>query len=110
MGQIMKVGCSCGFSKTVRIGGGMRDHQTNSTFPHYCESCGLVDVNVMASPLQCSYCLSEKVVAYGQQATSLPSERRGIQWGKFDAPVSGNLCPQCKQMTLEFKGTVMMFD
>ena len=110
MGQIMKVGCSCGYGKSVRIGGGMRDHQTNSTFPHYCEKCGVVDVNVMVSPVQCPYCESEKVIAYGQQSTSLSSDRKAIQWGNYDAPVSGNLCPQCKQMTLEFKGTMMMFD
>ena len=111
MGQIMTVGCACGYSRSVTIGGGMRDFKTNSCFPHYCKSCGLVDVNVQAQPLACPHCQSQEVVAYGVAPVSIPSEGySGVQWGNYSAPRKGNLCPECKQMTLEFQSTFMMFD
>lgn len=111
MGQTQKVACPCGFRSSVTIGGGMRDHQTDSRFPHYCKTCGLVDVNVQAKPLQCPRCQSQDVVQYGLPPVSLPGEGYpSVQWGKCGAYRTGNLCPQCKQMTLEFKEVTMMFD
>lgn len=111
MGQIQSVSCACGFSKSVKIGGGMRNHLTNSTFPHYCKTCGMVDVNVTASPIECPTCHSQEVSAYGVPPISLASEHNtSVQWGKYGAPRKGNLCPQCQEMTLEFSNNVMMFD
>ncbi len=89
----------------------MRDFQTNSRFPHYCQDCGLVDVNVQAKPIACPSCQSTAVIAYGQEPISLPSdERAGVDWGGYCAPRTGNLCPKCKQMTLEFESPSIMFD
>ena len=111
MGKIMQVACPCGFETTVTIGGGMRDHRTNSSFPHYCKTCGMVGVNVMAKPIECPHCHSQEVTAYGVPPVSIPDEQySGVQWGNYNAPRSGNLCPQCKEMTLEFTSTIMMFD
>lgn len=111
MGQIQSASCACGFSSTITVGGGMRDFQTNAPFPHYCKTCGLVNANMQADPIACPTCQSQEVIAYGQPPISLPSEGRpGVEWGGYKAPRTGNLCPKCKEMTLEFEPATIMFD
>ena len=111
MGQRQNIGCQCGYSSTVTIGGGMRDFQKDSRFPHYCKTCGVVDVNVQVEPRQCPRCDSQDVAQYGLPPISLLGEGYpSVQWGKCGAYRTGNLCPQCKEMTLEFKNITMMFD
>jgi hypothetical protein len=111
MGQIIQVACPCGFSQSVKVSGGMRDFKTNATFPHYCKTCGLVDVNVTASSIECPTCHSQEVAAYGVPPISLPFEGyTSVQCREYSAPYSGNLCPQCQKMTLVFTNNVMMFD
>jgi hypothetical protein len=111
MGQRQNVKCQCGYRRSVTIGGGMRNYQTDSRFPHYCKTCGLVDVNIQSTPLKCPDCHSPDVMQYGLPPISLPGDGRlSVQWGKYEAYRTGNLCPQCQQMTLEFTNTTMMFD
>jgi hypothetical protein len=111
VGQIMTVGCPCGYSKSVTIGGGMRNFQTDSRFPYYCDSCGLVEVNIQAQPLACPSCQSQDLIRYGLAPVSLPDQGiPSVQWGRYEACRTGHLCPKCKQMTLEFKSTDIMFD
>lgn len=111
MGQIQNVECACGYRRSVTIGGGMRNFQTDSRFPHYCKTCGLVDVNVKAMPLQCPSCQAQDIVQYGLPPVSLPGDGHpSVQWDNYGAYRTGNLCPQCQQMTLEFKEITMMFD
>jgi hypothetical protein len=41
-------------------------------------------------------------VSYRQTPASRPN-RRALHWGKWQANIFDNLCPNCKQMTLEFE-------
>ena len=111
MGSCHHAICECGFKTSIRVGGNMRTHKENSTFPCYCEKCGMVEVNVAKSVLECPECESLKVTPYGDLAVSEPIEKwPSIQWGHFKAPGKGNLCPTCKKKTMAFSGSYLMFD
>ena len=111
MGQTNRVACSCGFTSSVTIGGGMRTYLEDSRFPFYCKFCGLVDVNVAGTELVCPNCESQDVLPYGKPPISIEQVGHAcIEWNPYKAYKTGNLCPQCKKMTLEFRNTEMMFD
>ena len=113
MGSIRKVACPCGFHSTVIVGGGMRDFREKSTFPFYCESCGLVDLNVAKDKLCCPKCNSAEVKQYGIPPISEPPliNRGSVSWDKYKADLKGHLCPDCKKKTMEFlSGGEIMFD
>lgn len=113
MGSIHDTRCECGHATSVTIGAGMRDFQTNSKFPFYCEECGLVDVNVSAEKAQCPKCHSEAVLQYGKPPISIPVEgddHPRLSWDRYKAYWHGNLCPNCKQHTMRFGPSRMMFD
>lgn len=113
MGSIRQVSCPCGFKSSVKVGGGMRDFRTNSTFPFYCEKCGLVEVNVTKEPLHCPKCNSTEVKQYGIPPISEPPiiNRGALEWGNYKADLKGHLCPSCKQKTMEFLSAgEIMFD
>ena len=113
MGSIRRVSCSCGFNSTVKVGGGMRDFKTNSTFPFYCEDCGLVDVNITNEKLHCPKCNSIKVLQYGVPHISEPPiiNRGFVSCWNYQADPKGHLCPSCKQKTMEFLSAgEIMFD
>jgi hypothetical protein len=104
MGSIRKVSCPCGFKSSVRIGGGMRDFRENSTFPFYCQTCGLVELNVTKEELRCPKCNSTEANPYGIPPISEPPiiNRGSISWGNYQADLRDHLCPACKQKTMEF--------
>jgi hypothetical protein len=113
MGSIRKVSCPCGFQSTAKIGGGMRDFRENSTFPFYCETCGLVEVNITKDEMRCPKCNSTEVKQYGIPPISdLPETKWGsVYWGNYKAELKGHLCPACKQKTMEFLSAgEIMFD
>jgi len=111
MGSCHHASCECGFKTSIQIGGNMRTHKEDSRFPCYCEKCGLVEVNVAKSALECPQCESLNIVPYGDLKISEPIERSPtIQWGNFKAPGKGNLCPVCKNKTLTFGSSYLMFD
>ena len=109
MGASYKAICECGFNKTARVGGSMSNYLTESTFPFYCEKCGLVNLNICTKDIECSHCKSTDIVPYGDERVSKDNRFKMVQWGDYAAPSSGNLCPQCKKFSLEFKMN-FMFD
>jgi predicted nucleic-acid-binding Zn-ribbon protein len=68
MGQICIAQCNCGFNVEVTVGGGMRDFEKRSYFPHYCSRCGLVSVNVCNRSIECPKCGGKDVIAYGDKS------------------------------------------
>ena len=113
MGSIRKVSCPCGFNSSVKIGGGMRDFRNNSAFPFYCNTCGLVEVNVAKEELCCPKCTAKEVLQYGVPPISdLPETKWGsVSWGNYKAELRGHLCPACKEKTMEFLSAgEIMFD
>ena len=61
MGSIRKIICPCGFKSQVSVGGTMKSFREYSTFPFYCEKCGLVEVNIEKDELICPKCNSLEV-------------------------------------------------
>jgi ribosomal protein S27AE len=113
MGSIRKVSCPCGFKSSAKIGGGMRDFREYSTFPFYCEKCGLVDVNITKDELSCPKCNSTEVKQYGIPPISEPpiTKLGSIAWGNYEAELKDHLCPSCGKNTMEFLSAgEIMFD
>lgn len=105
--------CKCGRESTVRIGGGMRDFKEDSRFPFYCKDCGLVSVNVQEKKLACPSCKSTEINEYGKLPISIRDENdkfAAIEWGHYKAYRHGNLCPSCKEHTMRFGPSKIMFD
>lgn len=107
--------CSCGFHKSVRVGGNIATHDKESYFPFYCEKDGLVSVNVSESSIRCPYCQSSKITQYGILPISKPKKNQheglpALQNCKFLAYCEDNLCPNCKKMSLVFSGAYMRTD
>lgn len=105
--------CGCGY-QTVFLCGNL-DKEV-SLAPYYCDECGVVDVNFRESPLKCKWCKSTDIKPYGSPPVSLapPAGKKiypviwkfapAIWAGKYQFPKvyeDGNLCPQCKKMTLK---------
>lgn len=111
MGSSHKGSCECGYEVSVTVGGNRKTHLQDSSFPCYCEKCGLVNVNIAQALLQCPWCKSQEVTPYGHESVSNPIERwPTLQWGEFQAPGKGNLCPECKKRNLKFSSAYLMFD
>ena len=113
MGSYSNASCDCGFRRSVCIGGSRSDFTTTSTFPFFCESCGLVMVNVAKETLECPQCKSTDVKPYGKPPVSLPrgqQDTEAISWWKYGACSDGNLCPACRKMTLRFERGGLRFD
>lgn len=110
MGSMYLANCECGFTKNTRVGGGMKDHKTDSSFPFYCDYCGLVSVNISQDQLACPYCESKDVIQYGDAKISEPADGyKSVHWGNYSCANSGHLCPSCKNKTMRFT-LEMLFD
>ena len=107
MGSIHTASCKCGYEKEVTIGGSMSDFNTVSYFPHYCQNCGLIEVNIAIGrrgKRACPICKNPKIQEYGHGKVSTLIKRGelALQWWEYKANEHGNLCPACKKMTLVF--------
>ena len=49
----------------------MSDFRTNSPFPFYCKSCGLVLANTAKKPIVCPTCASNDIHQYGSPPISV---------------------------------------
>ena len=104
----------------------MQGFSENSTFPYYCQHCGLVGANIAKLITQsvsstpsntnkatCPKCGNTNIDQYGKPPASIPSNKKEFPalqaWG-FKANGRGNLCPACKQMTLDFHSSHVRYD
>ena len=113
MGSIHGTRCKCGYESSVTIGGGMKDFLKDSKFPFYCENCGLVSANIKEQPIKCPYCSTTNLRPYGKLPISVRIESDiypAIQCDNFLAYRHGNLCPKCKELTMRFGPTEILFD
>jgi Zn finger protein HypA/HybF involved in hydrogenase expression len=114
VGSIHQAHCECGFSARFPVGGGRADFRYNSPFPFYCKECGLVLGNTAKKPIVCPTCGTSDIAQYGKPpvSTAHGEHEHSYVLCAFDyrAWATGNLCPACKQMTLEFSKTEVLFD
>lgn len=113
MGSVNRVSCECGYTSTVRVGGGMKSHNENSVFPFYCKNCGIVSVNIHGNTSECphAWCKSKDIHPYGKEPISKENKRNlAIQWSEYKAYHEGNLCPECKNFTMKIGGPEILFD
>jgi hypothetical protein len=114
----------CGYKIEFRVGGTRSNFQTVNYFPHYCESCGLVSVNVarprsqlstkekllsfigikeekIIAPLYCPQCQSQDIKQYGKKPMTC-DDHPEAKIRSFDHYMDSenNFCPSCKQYTL----------
>lgn len=113
MSSVHNAHCECGFTTTVSVGGLRATFKTKCYFPYYCKSCGLVDVNTAKKKIFCPSCKSTDVIAYGSESISNYTNNEiipTIQCYQNRAFKHGNLCPQCKKLTLTFEHADVIFD
>ena len=130
MASVHTASCECGYRTQIAIGGTKASFLEHSTFPYYCQHCGLVSVNIAdfigeratkealmqrrksAHPPTCPKCGSKDLDQYGISPASMQvtPNRRALQAWNFVADEKGNLCPDCKQMTLVFKSANICAD
>jgi len=112
MGSQHKAHCPCGYENTVYVGGVRRTFLEKSKYPHYCNNCGLVEVNVCKTPLECPSCKSSSILPYGHKKISKYKKKETLvlQLWENSAQMDGNLCPRCKEYTLKFEHPEILFD
>jgi hypothetical protein len=112
MGSQHKAHCPCGYENTVYVGGVRRTFLEKSKYPHYCTNCGLVEVNVCKTPLECPSCKSSSILPYGHKKISKYKKKETLvlQLWENSAQMDGNLCPRCKEYTLKFEHPEILFD
>lgn len=114
MASVHSATCECGFRATVSVGGTRANFRTVCDFPFYCETCGIVTVNTRNKKIECPTCSSDQIVQYGAAPASIRMQEKyslpAIQAFSYQANAKGNLCPACKNYTLEFSGSNAIFD
>jgi hypothetical protein len=73
-----------------------------------------VTVNIQDKIIKCPNCSSSQIVQYGVAPASINTKDRetlpAIQAFSYQANSKGNLCPKCKNYSLEFSGSNAIFD
>jgi hypothetical protein len=124
MGFKIAASCNCGYETKFRVGGTRSNFQTVNYFPHYCESCGLVSVNVarprpqlstkdkllsfigikeetIEEPLCCPECQSQDIKQYGKKPMTCDDYPEAkIQSFNHFMDTENNFSPSCKQYTM----------
>lgn len=134
MGMMLGMKCGCGYAADITIGSGMRGGYCK--LPHFCDHCGVVNVDVMADEPRCPKCASSDVIGYGETEkaneftimgvrvpkfdtvswmhdprVSRPKDDRYESWGNWRISTGDHLCPRCSQMTLQVsRDSIAMFD
>lgn len=105
--------CDCGFSTIVSAGGLRNSFLQECYFPHYCKTCGIVDVNTALHEINCPKCLSSDINAYGTNELQKKTDNHiipSIQSFNHSAYKYGNFCPSCKEFTLVIEYPEIYFD
>jgi len=124
MGFTIAANCNCGFKSEFKVGGTRSGFLTTSYFPHYCESCGLVSVNVaklrpeptsnekllsftgikeeaVEEPLCCPQCRSPDIKIYGKEPMVGSNRCRStISSGDNYMDELYNFCPSCRRYSM----------
>jgi hypothetical protein len=124
MGFTIAANCNCGYKTQFKVGGTRSGFMTTSYFPHYCESCGLVSVNVARPiPLQtpkekllssigiteetaeytlcCPQCKSPDIKIYGKEPMVGSNRCRStISSGDNYMDELYNFCPSCRRYSM----------
>jgi hypothetical protein len=105
MGSIIKAYCSCGYEKSMFLGGGMESFNTYCCFPVYCEECRILfEDNLFGNQLQCPKCKGFKTTSYDKKC-SLKGDTV-FEWNVRDMSLiltDGNyVCPRCSKPALTF--------
>lgn len=124
MGFKIAASCYCGYKTEFRVGGTRSNFQTANYFPHYCESCGLVSVNIarprpqlskkekllsfigikeekIIEPLFCPECESQDIKQYGKKPMTCDDHPEAkIRSFNHYMDTENNFCPSCKQYTM----------
>jgi len=107
MGEILRATCrACGFTEEVIFGSGMSDHLAHCSVPAIDRLTGqLCSENYYKKEL-----FDGQYLFYNELEMFRRREKgREIQWRDIKLSRTDNLCPRCKQFTMDFK-PVIYFD
>lgn len=96
MGKRIAAFCDCGFSTEFRLGGNQSSFRSEAYFPHYCRTCGLVEVNIAQRGKHCPVCAGDDLQQYGKPPLSPSEPSSDIQWGDYKLGRTEHFCPACK--------------
>jgi hypothetical protein len=104
LGNIIDAHCTaCNYKSSVTIGGTMRDFQTHSSWPIFCQDCGdMTSTNTMAEPLVCLKCRSPRITKYDAHHLVEGGTREVAGWFSDHLTDGRYLCPACRKQTLRF--------
>ena len=102
MGIAYQVKCECSYERLVTVGGNRNTYQTESPFPFFCQTCGLVNVNTIGSNLNCPKCDSKEIKPYGDPSISKKLDSVNVHQSDYQIQKNHNLCPSCLKYTMEF--------
>jgi hypothetical protein len=104
LGNIIDAHCTaCNYKSSVTIGGTMRDFQTHSSWPVFCQDCGdMTSTNARAEPLICLTCQSARVTKYDAHHLVEGETREVAGWCSDHLTDGLYLCPTCRKQTLRF--------
>ena len=112
MGSIVIGNCECGYkTEELFLGGGMMNYLEVCKFPHYCQECHTFFIgNIYDKNLVCENCQSENIIAYDDKRACTFMENEVFNDYAKDTigrdlklSATNNLCPQCKNYSLNFK-------
>ena len=111
MGHVTEAHCnSCGYSRSVSIGGTRSSFQEYSTWPVYCTSCrDMTSTNTRVEPLTCLQCQSTEVTKYDAHNLVQGGSDQVSQWGSDNLTNGKYFCPKCKKNELRFSSMPSMF-
>lgn len=136
MGTMASMDCGCGYRAMAIIGASRREFAKVFKFPHYCEKCGVVSVDLLSDEVVCPTCGTNEVIRYGQKSeeklgsilgvraafrnkvvqvhderVTKPDGRKFASWSDYSITVGSHLCPACANFTLYIgTGDIGMFD
>jgi predicted RNA-binding Zn-ribbon protein involved in translation (DUF1610 family) len=108
MGSSTDAHCyNCGLDEPLKIGGGMRNHETYAAWPVSCPVCKTVTTpNTKATPLTCLKCGSEGVEQFDAPMNWRGDGVAAVRWGMFESSLTltdGHYrCPHCGEFELRF--------
>lgn len=112
---------TCDYKQSDVLSGSVHGEEDSLLIPHYCECCGVVSVNVVATEQVCPQCGSNNVVRYGEiqlwkktkqrfhkepyckaEWVSKPLGHAHHTWGKYTLTCGKHYCPKCRKLELVF--------
>lgn len=114
MGHAVDATCACGSAVAeLKVGGGKPDFETVCAHPALCEhGAHLVTVNLHDRVHRCPEGHASHPLPYATtpELQRTPGSDTVSTWGEFELNDGGYRCPRCREFTLHFTHSGLLFD